>query len=305
MESLILNATPTSHSVAAGCGAGACATQQLSATGFGVGGTAAAVPTAGPRRRTQQPIVTGTSVVAVKYKGGVMMAADTLGSYGGLARFKNISRITAVGTETLVGFGGDLSDFQYISDFLGKLTTREQCLDDGCTHAPQDIHSYLTRVLYARRSNFNPLWCSLVTAGVRDGEVFLGTTDLIGTAFTDDFLCTGFGKHLAMPIIREHWKPDMAEAEARDLVERCMRTLYYRDCRTINRITFATVAAAGGADADGDAAMGGGDGEEAAPAPAAAAGTTIKIDDPVELETKWDYASFIAPKAGDEFGGSW
>ena len=168
---------------------------------------------------------------------------------------------------------------------------------------------YLARVLYARRSNFNPLWCSLVTAGVRDGEVFLGTTDLIGTEFTDDFLCTGFGKHLAMPIIREHWKPDMAEAEARDLVERCMRTLYYRDCRTINRIVFATVCGAGAGDADGDQGMADGDGADgdgaAAPAAGGGGGTTIKIEDPVELDTKWDYASFVAPKAGDEFGGSW
>ena len=28
----------------------------------------------------RQPIVTGTSVLAIKYKDGIMMAADTLGS---------------------------------------------------------------------------------------------------------------------------------------------------------------------------------------------------------------------------------
>lgn len=34
----------------------------------------------GPSQHTQQPIVTGTSVVAVKYKDGVVIAADNLGS---------------------------------------------------------------------------------------------------------------------------------------------------------------------------------------------------------------------------------
>jgi len=300
MDGLLLNAAPSSHTCTAPlCGAGAPAAAQL---GFAGAAGRTVAPVGGPRRRTQQPIVTGTSVVAIKYKGGVMLAADTLGSYGGLARFKNISRITQVGSETLVGFGGDLSDWQAICDILEKLTTREQCLDDGSTHAPQNIHSYLARVLYARRTNMNPLWCALVVAGVRDGNVFLGTTDLIGTEFTDDFLCTGFGKHLALPIIREHWKPDMAEADARALVEKCMRTLYYRDCRTINRIVFATVKATAGGDADGDAGMGGGD-DAAAAAPAGK--TVVTIEEPVELDTKWDYASFVAPKAGDEFGGSW
>lgn len=34
----------------------------------------------GPTQHTQQPIVTGTSVVAVKFNGGVVIAADNLGS---------------------------------------------------------------------------------------------------------------------------------------------------------------------------------------------------------------------------------
>jgi 20S proteasome subunit beta 7 len=33
----------------------------------------------GPNQATQSPIVTGTSVVAIKYKDGVVIAADNLG----------------------------------------------------------------------------------------------------------------------------------------------------------------------------------------------------------------------------------
>lgn len=33
----------------------------------------------GPSQHTQQPIVTGTSVVAIKFKDGVVIAADNLG----------------------------------------------------------------------------------------------------------------------------------------------------------------------------------------------------------------------------------
>ena len=35
--------------------------------------------TTGPKTATQQPIVTGTSVLAIKFKDGVAMAADNLG----------------------------------------------------------------------------------------------------------------------------------------------------------------------------------------------------------------------------------
>lgn len=44
----------------------------------------------------RNPMVTGTSVLGVKFTGGVVIAADMLGSYGSLARFRNISRLMKV-----------------------------------------------------------------------------------------------------------------------------------------------------------------------------------------------------------------
>lgn len=42
----------------------------------------------GPMQHTQQPIVTGTSVVAVKYKDGVVIAADNLGAWGSATGYR-------------------------------------------------------------------------------------------------------------------------------------------------------------------------------------------------------------------------
>ena len=39
-------------------------------------------------------------------------------SYGSLARYKDIQRLHPVGTSTVVGAGGDMSDFQYIQHML-------------------------------------------------------------------------------------------------------------------------------------------------------------------------------------------
>jgi 20S proteasome subunit beta 7 len=86
--------------------------------------TPAAAPTdlaaaaAAPTTRTQSPAVTGTSVLGVCYDGGVLLAADTLGSYGSLARFLSLSRLRPVGEKCVVGAGGEYSDFQYIHKVL-------------------------------------------------------------------------------------------------------------------------------------------------------------------------------------------
>ncbi|RYY72670.1 hypothetical protein EON63_20575 [archaeon] len=50
-------------------------------------------------------------------------------------------------------------------------------------------------------------------AGYRDSQPFLGYVDLIGTAYEENFIATGFGAYLAIPLIRERWRADMDEGE--------------------------------------------------------------------------------------------
>lgn len=134
----------------------------------------------------RQPIVTGTSVLALKFKDGIMIAADNLGeltslypaaihsilaaSYGSLARFKDIERLHQVGDYTVIGAGGDMSDFQYIQRLLDELTLEEFTAGDGNALGPSEIHEYLSQVMYARRSKINPLWNSLLVGGFKDGK---------------------------------------------------------------------------------------------------------------------------------------
>lgn len=63
---------------------------------------------------TRNPSTTGTSVLAVKFDGGVIVAADTLGSYGSMAMFRDCERVMKVNNTTVIGGGGDYADFQYI-----------------------------------------------------------------------------------------------------------------------------------------------------------------------------------------------
>lgn len=195
-----------------------------------------------------------------------MMMSDTLGSYGSLARFKDLQRITAVNDGCILGAGGDYSDFQYIKDMLEDLTTEDHEISDGAVLSAEEIHSYLSRVLYNRRSKMNPLWNQLVVGGMRDGKSFLGMVDLHGSTFTDDMLTTGYGTHLALPLLRKKWREGLPYVEAKGLLEECMKVLFYRDCRTINRFRLATVTAAG-----------------------------PSISDPYDLATFWEYNLFVNP----------
>lgn len=66
------------------------------------------------------PITTATSVIAVKFDSGVMMAADILGSYGSLARFRNCPRLVKLNDNIIIGASGDYADFQYLRDIMER-----------------------------------------------------------------------------------------------------------------------------------------------------------------------------------------
>lgn len=66
----------------------------------------------------REPIVTGTSVIGIKYEGGVIIAADTLGSYGSLAKFRSLSRVLRVNERTVIAATGDYADFQLLKTII-------------------------------------------------------------------------------------------------------------------------------------------------------------------------------------------
>ena len=65
--------------------------------------------------------------------------------------------------------------------------------EDGQEIAPKSVHSYMTRVLYNRRTKMNPLWNTVVVGGFKDGGGYLGYCDKIGVAYNDDVIATGYG----------------------------------------------------------------------------------------------------------------
>ncbi|CAG8609761.1 2938_t:CDS:2, partial [Scutellospora calospora] len=156
-----------------------------------------------PITRTRQPIVTGTSVVALKYKDGVMLAADNLSSYGSLARFKDTERLHPVGDFTVIGASGDMSDFQYTKHLLDSEMIKEYYINDGHVLGTPHIYEYLSRVMYHRRTQINPLWNAYVVGGYHNGEGFLGYVDLLGTTYKSPSIATGFGGYFAQPILRK------------------------------------------------------------------------------------------------------
>lgn len=220
-------------------------------------------------------------MVGVKYRDGVLLVSDTLASYGSLAKFTGVSKFRKVGESTVIGASGEYSDFQYIGDTLDEISDREWAQADGELMAPKSWSAYLCRLLHGRRNKMDPLLNQIVLGGVdkRTGESYLSYIDLYGTTYEDDFIATGYGGHLAIPILREQARLDMSLEEAIELLRHCMRILFYRDCRTTDKVQFAKVTRDG----------------------------SVEISGIEKLETKWDHQLWTTPTItlGPMLGASW
>jgi len=183
-------------------------------------------------------------VLGVTFDNGTMIACDTLGSYGSLARYSGISRLMRVNDSTVLGADGDYADFQFLKSIIEQKVVADECLGDGVEYSPSSLFSWLTRVLYNRRSKFNPLWNTMVVGGVHQDKPFLGYVDKIGIAYEAASIATGYGAYIAQPMMREAMEKKgspLTEVEAKKLLERCMTVLYYRDARAWAKYEVAVI----------------------------------------------------------------
>lgn len=71
---------------------------------------------------------------------------------------------------------------------------------------------------------------------------------MLGITYQSPTIATGFGAYLAQPLLREAvegHEDTLMEEGARQLLEKCMKVLWYRDARSTDIIQIAKVTAQG------------------------------------------------------------
>lgn len=157
----------------------------------------------------------------------------------------NVIRIHKVDTSIAMAASGEVSDFQYLTDLIDEKVTANAIEGDGFSYTARELWNYLERLFYQRRNKGDPLWNTVLVAGVAEGKPFLGQLDMYGTAIECDYASSGFGLYFAIPLMREDWKEGMSRAEAEALMRKCLEVLLYRDARTINKFIIADVTEKG------------------------------------------------------------
>ena len=190
----------------------------------------------------------GTTVWAFKYKDGVMVAADTQVT-GGWLKLKDFHRILPVGEESVIACSGEMSDLQNLKKMLDVKYEEDVIENDGALFMhPRQYHNYIGQYQYKKRMKGDPVQVNAIVAGIdkSKNEVFLGCSDVFGMKLEKDYFITGLGMHYCGVIFAKNWKPDMTEAEARQLVETCGKVMFTYDKKALDKIQFTTITHANG-----------------------------------------------------------
>jgi len=202
-------------------------------------------------QNTMNPTCTGTSVFAVAYDNGVVVLTDRVVSYGKTARYMNISRQYRVNDRIIVAFGGDHADFHWLQNVIERQV--EELAAYGVEQNPKALHAYLTSLLYYRRGRFDPIWNTLVVAGVQKEKgvdtPFIGIVTQRGVAYPSRHVATGFGAMLLNQLIETEYKKKaekLTKDEAVEIMKKALEISVYHDCTASNDFEVGTVDAVSG-----------------------------------------------------------
>lgn len=177
-------------------------------------------------------MVLTSTIIAFKYKNGVIIATDNKGSYGYTAKYSNLVRTFKLTPHCIISYAGEYSDIQ----FLHK-TLKFELLKDTLTIKPQGIHNMVQRILYTYRSRLTPLNVFCVIAGVENNEPFVSAVNHLGNFYQSDVISNGLGAYIATPYLRskvENLYQNIDKEEAINHMTDVMRLMCYRGCHIGN-----------------------------------------------------------------------
>ncbi len=185
---------------------------------------------------------TGATVVGIKCSDGVVVATDSLITWGtfvltdkGVKAFKL--------TDTIVlASAGLTSDYQMLVNRL-KAQIKLYELNQKKDITVKALSKMLANTLYARR--MAPLYVQTVVVGVDADGPQLFTLDMGGSLIPDEFTATGSGTAPAYGVLEDGYSPALTVKEAEEIAINAVKAGIARDAQSGGDIRVMSVTKSG------------------------------------------------------------
>lgn len=191
----------------------------------------------------------GTSIVGIVCRDGIVMAGDRRSTAGGMVMSKNSKKVIKVNDYTIVAGTGVASDI----DLSQRVFAAELKLKELKTHARPSVResaSMFGMMTYRniRTPSMIPSIVGMLVAGVNsDGTTELYTVEPAGGVYLVEDYDANFssGMPYILGLLERQYKKDISVAEAVELAKECIKSSTQRDAASGNGIDVFTVTKEG------------------------------------------------------------
>jgi 20S proteasome subunit beta 1 len=182
--------------------------------------------------------MTGTTIMAVQYKDGVVVGADSRTTTGAYIANRVTDKLTKLTDNIYCCRSGSAADTQAVADIVAVyLRMHSMEVDDVPT--VQMAANLARKICY---ENKDRLLAGLIIAGydkVHKGSVY--TISLGGATVKQPFSIGGSGSSYIYGFCDANWKPDMTEEEAKSFVAKAISLAMARDGSSGGVVRLATI----------------------------------------------------------------
>ncbi len=183
------------------------------------------------------------TALGLKFKGGVVLAADRRVSYGTFVLSKSAKKVFLVNDRVGISTAGLPGDFQELVDVV-KFNMTLYELDLGKKASPTNVAKLLSLLLYQGRFR-GIYYAELIVGGLENGEPKILVLDPAGGLMEEKFAAIGTGAQIATGILEREYKDSLSEEEALSLAEKAMKEAISRDALSGDGIDLLVITESG------------------------------------------------------------
>jgi len=185
---------------------------------------------------------TGATVVGIKCTDGVVVATDTLVSWGTLVLSEKGVKAFKLTDTIVLASAGLTSDYQMLVNRL-QAQIKLYELNQKKSITVKALSKMIANTLYSTR--MSPLYVQTVVVGVDGNGPQLYTLDMGGSLIPDEFTATGTGVGTAYGVLEDSLKTQVTVKEAEEIAIKAVKAGIARDIQSGGSIHVMSVTSAG------------------------------------------------------------
>jgi proteasome beta subunit len=185
----------------------------------------------------------GTTIVAIKFKNGVLIASDRQTTAGMMVYHKKTQKLHQITDNILMGAAGLVGDIQALVKIL-QANLKLKYLRSKNDPTAEEAASFLSTLMNYYK--WFPFFSEVIVVGKDNDDYNIYSIDEAGGLEKfDNFTSTGSGMVFALGVLETEYKENMSEEEAKELAKRAILAAIKRDLGTGYGIEIWTLTSEG------------------------------------------------------------